>query len=42
MTVDQPRLTPNGAVIRITHLMNLGDEPRTMMLAALSALVNSS
>ena len=33
-TVGRPRHTPNGAVMRVTLVMNLGVEPRTLVLAA--------
>lgn len=36
--VDQPRHTPNGPIMRVTIVMNLGFEPRTLVVIAQGAL----
>lgn len=33
-TVSRPRYTHNGVVIPVTHIINLGVEPRDLLLAA--------
>lgn len=38
MKVDWPHHTPNSAVVRVTHVMHLGVEPGSMLLATPGAV----